>query len=400
MNALPPYGNGPIAITAQVAVSALGRGRAAHMQALAEGRSGLTPCDWPGVSFPCYVGAVAGLDGLRFPAACSTWDNRANRLALAALETDGFADQVMAVRERVGAHRLGVVIGTSTSGVEEAERAYRGRVSRDAPLPTGYSLRHHNDHHAVVGFLRAHLRLTGPGYTISTACSSSAKAISDAVQLVRAGLCDAVLAGGVDSLCLTSLFGFEALELVSREPCRPCDAARDGLSIGEGAAFLLVERCEGDLSLSGVGESSDGVHMSTPPEDGAGAVQAMRTALADAELETGDIGFVKLHGTATPANDKAEGKAVAAVFGTEVPAASIKGAVGHTLGAAGALEAVMCLDAMREERLPGNTGLRTQDPEIPCSIAATSERRAVRHLMTNAFGFGGSNSALIFSRLP
>ncbi|MEM7505724.1 MAG: beta-ketoacyl-ACP synthase [Pseudomonadota bacterium] len=389
--------NADIRITATSLVSCLGAGRAAHLGAMIDGRSGLAPCDYGDLAFSCHIGRVAGLEDLTFPVTHTAFDNRATRLALAGLEVDGFADAVQTMRARWGAARCGVVLGTSTSGVELLEQAYRSRPA-DQPLPSGYSLRHHNDHQAVTAFLQDLLGLEGPSYTISTACSSSAKAIVDAVQLVRAGVCDAVLAGGVDSLCLTSLNGFEALQLVSRQPCRPCDAARDGLSIGEGAAFLIVERAEDGASLAGMGESSDGINMSTPPEDGAGAAQAMRAALADAGLQPSDIGYVNLHGTATPINDTAEAAAVSAVMGDEVPVSSLKGAIGHTLGAAGALEAVMCLHAMEEGIVPGNIGLETLDPQIQCRILARMEHAPIRHAITNAFGFGGNNCALLLSR--
>ncbi len=385
-----------IRITATGLATCLGRGRAAHAAALWETRSGLARCTWPGLPFPCYTGEVAGLDRVPFPQHLAAWDNRATRIALAALE-DGTGAAVARARARWGPARLGLVLGTSTSGVETAERAYRSRAP-GARLPAAYSLRHHNDHHAVASFLAAHLGIEGPAYTVSTACSSSAKALVDAVQMIRAGLVDAALAGGVDSLCLTSLNGFEALQLVSRGPCRPCDAARDGLSIGEGGGFLLVERGDGPgPRLLGFGESSDATSMSTPPEDGAGAAAAMRAALASAGLGPEAIGCVKLHGTATPVNDVSECRAVAEVLGPEVPVASFKGMIGHTLGAAGAVEAALALIALEEEVIPGTAGLETPDPEIPAALSRTARPGAAAHLMANAFGFGGNNCALVLA---
>ncbi|MEL6476505.1 MAG: beta-ketoacyl-ACP synthase [Pseudomonadota bacterium] len=385
-----------IRITGIGLVSCLGRGAEAHLDALRDGRSGLTICDW-GVPFPCHIGRVAGVEGDAFPAAHAAFDNRANRLALAALATDGLAEQIAAARSRHGAGRIGLVVGTSTSGVERLETAYRSRPL-DAALPAEYSLRHHNDHHAVAAFLHDFLDIQGPGHTVSTACSSSAKALIDAVHLIEAGLCDAVLAGGVDSLCFTSLAGFEALELVSRAPCRPCDAARDGLSIGEGAAFLLVERAADGPRLSGYGETSDGTNMSTPPEDGRGAAEAMRAALARAGLTPEQIAYVNLHGTATPANDASEGAAVSTVLGNAVPVASLKGALGHTLGAAGALEIALCLIAQRAGLMPGTVGLESQDPAIACHVLTAPVAGEMPHLLSNAFGFGGSNAAVVLSR--
>ncbi len=387
----------PLKITAYSAVTCLGRDRAAHVEALKSGRSGLAVCEYPDVPFDCYVGQVTGIENDPFPSQHSAFDNRANRLAMAGLTSDDFAEAVATKIARYGAQRVGLVIGTSTSGVERLEAAYRSR-QEDDPLPAEYSLRHHNDYQAVAAFLQDYLRIEGPSYTVSTACSSSAKAIVDAGQLIQAGICDAVLAGGVDSLCLISLCGFEALQLVSRKPCRPCDVNRDGLSIGEGAAFVLLERDASEgVRLSGAGESSDGFNMSTPPEDGAGAQRAMRTALKHARLRPEDIGYVNLHGTATPINDAVECAVVADTLGTEVPVSSLKGAVGHTLGAAGAVEAVLCLIALEEGIVPGNTGLETLDPRIACAVSSAPQKRKYHHSLSNAFGFGGNNCSLVLS---
>ncbi len=387
-----------IRITAIALASCLGRGRAVHAEALREGRSGLAPCTYPDLPFDCFAGAVPGLEDEQLPEHLIDWDNRANRISLAALRSDGFESALSSACARHGADRVGLVVGTSTSGVERLESLWRAREG-DAPLPESYEVRRHNDHHGTALFAQAALGLEGPGWTISTACSSSAKALIDAVQLVESGLCDAAVAGGVDSLCLISLNGFEALQLVSREPSRPCDADRDGLSIGEGAAFLLVERgATSGVRLSGYGESSDAVSMSTPPEDGAGAAVAMRAALARAGLAPEDIGYVNLHGTATPSNDAAECAAVSAAVGNAVPASSLKGMIGHTLGAAGALEAALCVIALEEGIVPGNVGLTRLDPRIACNVPAASASAPIRHAMSNAFGFGGNNCALVLSR--
>ncbi|MBT6274053.1 MAG: beta-ketoacyl-ACP synthase [Chromatiales bacterium] len=385
-------------ITSYALVTCLGHGRAAHLDAMREGRSGLTPCDYPELPFECFAGSVAGLAELTFPAHMTDYDNRANRLAFAALESDGFRDAVEHMRARWGAGRCGIVVGTSTSGVEKLEQVYRERADGD-PLADDYLVSHHDNHHAVAAFLQEYLELTGPSYTISTACSSSAKALVDAVQLIDTEFCDAVLVGGVDSLCLTSLNGFESLQLVSRAPCRPCDEARNGLSLGEGAALLIVERdTQGTVRISGVGESSDGVSMSTPPEDGAGAAAAMRAALCNAGINADQVGYVNLHGTATPVNDAAECAAVMDVFGPATPASSLKGMVGHTLGSAGAVEAVMCAIALEEGLIPGNVGLETLDPKILCNIVPQTRQAPYTHALSNAFGFGGSNCALLLSK--
>lgn len=385
-----------IGITAVGAVSAVGAGHAAHADAMRTLRTGLRPCTIPGVSFSCYTGEVAALDTLSFPPRLSAYDNRASRLAVAGLDSDGFVERVGQAVARWGPGRVALVIGTSTSGVERLESAYRER-SGDAPLAAAYSLRHHNDHHAVTDFTQRLLGIEGPAYTVSTACSSSAKSIVDAWQLIGSGVVDAAVAGGVDSLCLTSLYGFEALELVSREPCRPMDRARTGLSIGEGAGFLLLERDGDGPRLSGYGESSDATNMSTPPPDGAGASQAMRQAVERAGISPAEVSFVKLHGTATLTNDSAELAGVASIVPESIPAASLKGLIGHTLGAAGTLEVAMSLYAMRAGICPGNAGVREVEPAFGTRIAIETKEAAMQHVLCNAFGFGGSNCCLVLS---
>jgi 3-oxoacyl-[acyl-carrier-protein] synthase-1 len=366
--------------------------------ALREGRSGLSESHHLELPFSCFLGEVAELDALAFPEDHAAYDNRANRLALAALKSDGFEQAAQACKEKFSAARCGIVIGTSTAGVEKLEQVYRARDA-DAPMPESYSMQHHDSQQAVTAFLQSYLGFQGPSYSISTACSSSAKAIIDAYQLVEAGLCDAVLAGGVDSLCLTSVNGFESLELMSRKPCRPNDIVRDGLSIGEAAAFVLVERDSfGCVRMTGYGESSDGTNMSTPPEDGAGACAAIRQALERADLTPKDIDYVNLHGTATIVNDATEARAVITAIGPDVPAASLKGAIGHTLGAAGAAEAVLCIYAMQEAILPGNTGLETLDPKALPNITSHCRTGSIQHVLSNSFGFGGSNCALVLSK--
>ena len=209
----------------------------------------------------------------------------------------------------------------------------------------------------------------------------------------------------MDSLCLTTLYGFASLQLTSSAPCRPYDAARNGISVGEGGAFALLERLPADVPsgavlLLGTGESSDAYHMSSPHPEGLGARLAMEAALRSAGLQAADIDYINLHGTATPANDAAEGKAVAALFGNRVPCSSIKGATGHTLGAAGAVEAIVCALALTHDLLPGSPNTGTPDPAIPIDYLLNSRNGKVRHALTNSFGFGGSNCSLVFGVAP
>ena len=305
--------------------------------------------------------------------------------------------------QRYGAARIGVFIGTSTSGILQTELAYRQRDPLSGALPEAFNYRGTHSTFSVAQFVQSRLKLLGPALAVSTACSSSAKVFSSARRMLEAGWIDAALVGGVDSLCLTTLYGFNSLELLSPQPCRPYDRARDGISIGEAAAFLLLERVPPSLDanailLSGCGESSDAYHMSTPHPQGRGAIQAMIQALESASLAPEDIDYINLHGTATPSNDNAEGAAVAHLFGANTPASSTKGATGHTLGAAGGLEAVISALALTHGIMPAGINTQTRDPAIDIHYLLEPRPQALRHVLSNSFGFGGSNCSLIFSR--
>ena len=235
--------------------------------------------------------------------------------------------------------------------------------------------------------------------TISTACSSSAKVFVMAQRWMDCGLIDAAVVGGVDSLCLSTLHGFNALQLLSSEICRPFDSARNGISIGEAAGFVLLDRDPAAVNLVGGGESSDAWHMSSPHPDGLGAQAAMRQALQAAGLRPQDIGYVNAHGTATPANDRAEAAAMRAVFGADaVPVSSTKGITGHTLGAAGITEAIVVIQALEQQTLPPSANLREPEPRLGLDVVMQPRRAELRHAMSNSFGFGGTNCSLIFGR--
>ena len=384
-------------ITHRSLVTCLGRGRKIHVEALRSGRTGLAPPKEFDVPFDCFVGEVSDLWSLKFPTKCTGFDNRANRLAFVALQTDEFEVAVQEAIGKWGVARCGIVLGTSTSGMDHLEGVYRN-LPEGAPMPSDYRPEQHDSQQAIAAFLHSYLGLEGPVYTVSTACSSSAKALIDAHQLIDLGICDAVVAGGVDTLCLTSLAGFESLELVSRAPCKPCDVNRDGLSVGEGAGLVLVERgAEKCIRLRGYGESSDGTNMSTPPEDGVGAAIAIAQALKTSGLSADAIAYVNLHGTATPVNDSAETQAILSVLPSAVPVSSVKGAVGHTLGAAGAVEAIISMFAIEEGLIPGNTGLENLDPMVMQNVTKNCREAQLNAVLSNSFGFGGSNCALVFS---
>jgi 3-oxoacyl-[acyl-carrier-protein] synthase-1 len=391
----------PLLLSACTVTTCLGVGLNAHREALRENRSGLAPCAFETVDLPTWVGEVAGVDDVVLPEALAAYDCRNHRLAMLALQADGFDERVREAVARHGASRVGVFMGTSTSGILQTELAYRRRDPSTGALPADFGYATTHNPYALAEFLRQHLGITGQSTAISTACSSSAKVFAAAARQIELGTIDAALVGGVDSLCLTTMYGFASLELTSREPCRPCDAGRNGISIGEGAAYALLERAGSagaaadTLWLLGAGESSDAHHMSAPHPEGLGARLAMQAALRSAGLGASDIDYVNLHGTATPANDVSEGKAVAAVFGEGVICSSTKGATGHTLGAAGAVESVLCALALSEQFLPGSPGTRELDPAIPLRYQLRGAPATLRHVLTNSFGFGGSNCSLV-----
>ncbi|MDH5824515.1 beta-ketoacyl-[acyl-carrier-protein] synthase family protein [Luteimonas sp. RD2P54] len=384
-----------LAIRAYTATTALGRGRAAQAEALEQRRGGLRRNDFGGDPLETWIGRVEGLEQAPLPAAAGAWDCRNNRLAWLALQQDGLLEAVAASRERHGPARVAVVIGTSTSSIGATEEAYArlddGRFPADLARPIVHQP------HSLGDFVRRATGLRGPCVTVATACSSSAKVFAQAARLIRAGIVDAALVGGVDTLCGSVLYGFNSLGLVSAAPARPFDPARDGLSLGEAGGFAVLER--GDdaaLLLRGYGESSDAHHMSAPHPEGLGARLAMRDALQRAGVDAGAVGYLNLHGTATPANDAVEARAVDAMFGERLHASSTKGWTGHTLGAAGIVESVFALIALADGLLPGTLNSSARDPACGPQIRLDNARAKIRYAMNNSFGFGGNNCSLLF----
>ena len=392
-----PVSATPLAISAFSLVSALGVGRDAHLQALLAARSGLVATDFETAALGTWLGVVEGLDERPLPAALSAFECRNNRLAERGLQADGFGAQVVAAAARYGPHRVGVFLGTSTSGILQTEIAYRHRdpVSGALPASLNYSLTHNS--YSVSRYVREALGLRGPAFVVSTACSSSAKVFAAAQRLIALGVIDAAVVGGVDSLCMTTLYGFKSLELLSSDICRPWDANRKGLSLGEAAAFALLERDPLEVSgwLLGTGESSDGHHMSSPHPEGLGAAAAMRAALAQAGLAAAQIDYLNLHGTGTPGNDAAEDRAVGSVFGNTLACSSTKGYTGHTLGAAGGLEAGICLLTLQHGFVPAGINVLQPDPELAIGYVHELQRRPLETVASNSFGFGGSNCCLV-----
>jgi len=371
--------------------------------ALQQKHSGLTPCAFETVDLNTFIGEVAGVDDIKIPHKLANFECRNNRLAQLALEQDNFAEAVQAAIDKYGRHRVGVFIGTSTSGILQTELAYRRLDPITGYLPDDF---HYNTTHntfSVADFTRQYFNLTGPAAAVSSACSSSAKVFCSAQRMIKVGLIDAAVVGGVDSLCLTTLYGFQSLELTASEACRPYDANRDGISISEAGAFALLERApdnlnSNDILLLGGGESSDAYHMSSPHPEGLGAQMAMQAALNAASLKPENIDYINLHGTSTQSNDAAEGFAVASVFGKHVPCSSTKGATGHALGAAGALEAVICALALQNALLPAGLNTQQLDPTIPIDYLLENRTQSISRAMSNSFGFGGTNCSLIFGK--
>jgi len=392
-----------LSISAYTTVNALGRGVAASLQALQQGKSALRPCDFEDATLQTWIGRVAGLEDEPITGELALFDCRNNRLARLGLDQDGFAQTVGIARQRYGADRIGVFIGTSTSGILETELAYRQRDPVTGRLPDGFRYRYTQNVFSVVDFSRRYLGLEGPALAISTACSSSAKVFAAAYRYLRAGLCDAAVVGGVDSLCLTTLYGFGSLELTSPQPCRPWDIDRNGLSLGEAAGFALLEwpgpATPGPLLL-GYGESSDAYHMSAAHPEGIGAILAMQQALTSAGLQPAQVDYINLHGTATPSNDASEDRAIVQVFGSRTPCSSTKGWTGHTLGAAGITEAVFACLCLEHGFIPASLNTRRPDPKLSAPIMLTPQWRPVNVVLSNSFGFGGSNCSLLFGKKP
>jgi 3-oxoacyl-[acyl-carrier-protein] synthase I len=393
----------PLVLAEFTTTSCIGTGLAPTLASLVEQRSGLRRCDFETVRIDTHIGEVPGIDAQRLPTQLRLFDCRNNRLAELALRQDGFLDAVDAAVARWGRRRIGVFIGTSTAGIMQTELAYRARDPVSGALPTAFEYGTTHNSFSVADYIRRRCRLEGPAVAVSSACASSAKVFGAARRMIQADIIDAALVGGTDSLCLTTLYGFHSLQLSSPKPCRPFDVARDGISIGEAAAFVLLERASeqanGDsILLHGVGESSDAYHMSAPHPEGLGAKRAMQSALDAAALEPADIDYINLHGTGTPSNDRSESQAVTSIFGPTTPCSSTKGATGHALGAAGALEAVISALAIRNQMMPGGIQTTRIDPTLTAHYIKENRRAPVRRVLSNSFGFGGTNCSLIFGR--
>jgi 3-oxoacyl-[acyl-carrier-protein] synthase-1 len=389
----------PLAVTAFTATSAAGRGVDALARALTMRKSGLVENFLGPAPLPCWVGSVDRLDEVALPAQLAHWDSRNHRLAWLGLNADGFRERALAAIDRYGAARVALVLGTSTASIGETERAYR-ELDADGHMNAIQRVSRVHQTHALGAFVQEVFALAGPCLTIATACSSSAKVFASAERLLRAGLADAAIVGGVDSLCGSVLYGFNSLQLVSPQPCRPFDVERRGLSLGEAAGFALLESITVDKSASrliGYGESADAHHMSAPHPQGLGAQRALHDALARAGIGPADVDYINLHGTASRQNDEVEAALVARTFPATTLASSTKGWTGHTLGAAGIVESVVTLLAIERGFVPGTLNAETLDPACGLQIVIDNRARAIHVALSNSFGFGGSNCCLAFA---
>jgi 3-oxoacyl-[acyl-carrier-protein] synthase-1 len=393
----------PCHLSALGLVSALGRGKGTVAAGLFGGATtGLVLEEGWLPEGPARVGRVPGeLQPLSSRFAAD--DSRNTRLLLAALEE--IRNEVDREISRHGCHRIGVVLGTSTSGIEASERALAHALA-EGSLPPGFHYRQQEIGRLAL-FLAEHLGLTGPALTVSTACTSSGKALVTARNLLRLGLCDAVITGGSDSLCKMTLNGFASLESATATLCNPLSRNRCGINVGEAAVLFLLRREPAEVALLGAGASSDAHHISSPEPSGRGAEAAMRAALAEAGLGPEGIGYLNLHATATPKNDEMESLATARVFPDGVPCSGTKPLTGHTLGASAATELAFGWLALHprwnpERRLPPHRWDGEADPELPGLRLTTEASRldGPRACMSNAFAFGGNNLSLIIGATP
>lgn len=386
----------PVFLPAMAMASCLGMDKAATLAPLWAGRrQGIRPM---GMGNPLVGALPESLAGL--PDGLAGWDCRNNRLlALLARE---MTDPIAAAIRRFGADRIAVVLGTSTSGIAEGEAAYAA-YQRTGAWPDGYHYRQQETGGAAL-FLADLLGLKGPAFVIATACSSAAKAMASARRLIRAGVVDAAITGGADTLCQLTLSGFAALEALSPQPCQPFSRNRRGITIGEGGALFLLSPDPAEIELAGVGESSDAHHVSAPDPSGNGARSAMQGALADAGISPDDIAYVNLHGTATLLNDAMEARAISGLFPAGVPCSSTKALTGHTLGAAGAVEAaILWLTLSRqwnpEGLLPPHVWDEAVDKDLPpIHLVQPGDHLTGDIALSNSFAFGGSNCCLALRR--
>ena len=383
-------------MVAYTLTSSLGAGVQSMRESLRANRGGLTNTAWPNCEVPCHLGQMAlpntsDLDAARL--------SRNNASIAWALQQDDFTPAVSAALNRHGAARVGLVMGTSTSSIDRTEAAY-ANLGEDDRFASDHQQPFTHNPHAPGDFVAEKLGLLGPRVTISAACASSAKVFATAQRWLNQNLVDACVVGGADSLCLSVIYGFHSLQLVAEDACKPFDADRAGISLGEAAGFALLERAAAgenhELQLFGVGESCDAYHMSSAHPDGVGARLSMQRALTAADIGLKDIDYINLHGTGTRANDATEGKVCSDLMSAKTLASATKSWTGHTLGAAGIVEAVLCLDALQTGFVPGTRNTQTVEDNFPLLLESIEANPAIA--LSNSFGFGGNNCTLVFGK--
>lgn len=380
-------------------ICALGNGKNEVLRTWLSGQCNLpTTAAWLNTSISAFTVDEALA---KIPQTLQRYNCRNNQLLLTALQQ--IEPAVNAMIALHGPQRIGVVIGTSTSGIAEGEQAL-ATLRSTGQLPAEYHYKQ-QELGGAAEFLASYLEISGPAYTVSTTCSSSANALASARRLLKLGTCDAVIVGGSDALCRTTLEGFTALGALSNNRCNPFSNNRDGTVLGEGAALFLMSRKPSAIALLGVGASADAYHISAPRPDGSGALAAMQAALQDAGLTPDAIDYLNLHGTATEQNDAMESRAVAALFGSHTACGSSKPATGHCLGAAGAIEAGLCWLLLSElnqsQHLPPHLWDGTVDPDLPALNLVALESHAAKRLqycLSNSFSFGGNNVSLLIGQ--
>lgn len=396
-----------IHLIAAEAVSAAGRDLDAAWKALVNESPGLKPNTVAHCELETFVGKVDAADDTPLAGDEQHFESRNNRLIALALSYTRLTDQIALYRKHYGAARLGLVMGSSTSSIDRTEEAYRqSDLSQPIAFTKAFSQPQVFTPHAPGIFAAHRLAITGPTLTVNTACSSSAKVFATAKRWLDLDLVDAVVVGGADSLCMSVMHGFDSLQLVSKQVCKPFDAERDGINLGEAACFTLLTRSDKRLdkgssmacTLKGFGESSDAHHMSHPHPEGAGAKLALEKALRMANCAPGDIDYVNLHGTASRANDLIEGRLIKDLFPATSAASSTKGWTGHTLGAAGIIESLFAIKAMEHNYVPASLNFNNEDDEIGYCVQRKGESKTIHHVMSNSFGFGGNNASLIFAK--
>lgn len=372
--------------------SALGAGMNDTRHSLTSSLGGLTDEPWPECEVPCYLGRVDIPDSIELPL---EFQSRNNSLIEYALLQDDFITLVESAVDRYGSDRVGIVMGTSTSSIDRTEAAYRHLDEEENLDPQFIQPQVHNPH-GPGRYVAHRFDIKGPSATVSAACASSAKVFAVAQRWLRQDLVDCVLVGGADSLCLSVIYGFHSLQLVSEAPCRPFSPDRNGISLGEAAGFALLSREPAPTKLLAVGESCDAYHMSSAHPEGLGAQLCMQRALDKAGLKMADVDYINLHGTGTRANDETEGKVCANLADSKTLFSATKGWTGHTLGAAGIVESILAINTLLTGFLPGTMNTETLEPGLSLELDSRIVDASV--VMSNSFGFGGNNCSVILGQ--